>query len=116
MPSSVPRLVCDGVVFPDTVSQKLRNNNIFTIAKRNVEGQDMLYHSMRLVNGIQVLAELKIVPSDHDFTVSPHLFFVCCRRSDCGEWWTVIVEIAESGGRFANVGSAASAVLMVRLR
>lgn len=51
------------------VSQKLRNNNIFTIAKRNVEGQDMLYQSLKLTNGIWVLAELKIQPGNPAFTV-----------------------------------------------
>ncbi|KAK6967247.1 AP-2 complex subunit beta [Biomphalaria glabrata] len=54
----------------DTVSQKLRNNNIFTIAKRNVEGQDMLYQSLSLTNGIRVLAELKIQPGMSNFTLS----------------------------------------------
>ncbi|XP_045171510.2 AP-1 complex subunit beta-1-like [Mercenaria mercenaria] len=54
----------------DTVSQKLRNNNIFTIAKRNVEGQDMLYQSLKLTNGIWVLAELKIQPSTPSFVLS----------------------------------------------
>ena len=54
----------------DTVSQKLKNNNIFTIAKRNVEGQDMLYQSLKLTNGIWVLAELKIQPSNPNFVVS----------------------------------------------
>jgi len=54
----------------DTVSQKLRNSNIFTIAKRNVEGQDMLYQSLALTNGIKVLAELKIQPGMTSFTLS----------------------------------------------
>ncbi|KAL5017675.1 hypothetical protein ScPMuIL_007264 [Solemya velum] len=54
----------------DTVSQKLRNSNIFTIAKRNVEGQDMLYQSLKLTNGIWVLAELKIQPGNPSFTLS----------------------------------------------
>lgn len=54
----------------DTVSQKLKNNNVFTIAKRNVEGQDMLYQSLKLTNGIWVLAELKIQPGNADFTLS----------------------------------------------
>ncbi|XP_064612235.1 AP-1 complex subunit beta-1-like [Liolophura sinensis] len=54
----------------DTVSQKLRNNNVFTIAKRNVEGQDMLYQSLKLTNGIWVLAELKIQPGNPHFTLS----------------------------------------------
>ena len=54
----------------DTVSQKLKNNNIFTIAKRNVDGQDMLYMSLKLTNGIWVLAELKISPASSDFKVN----------------------------------------------
>ncbi|XP_041347409.1 AP-1 complex subunit beta-1-like [Gigantopelta aegis] len=54
----------------DTVSQKLKNSNIFTIAKRNVEGQDMLYQSLKLSNGIKVLAELKIQPGNPSFTLS----------------------------------------------
>ena len=56
--------------FSDTVSQKLKNNNIFTIAKRNVEGQDMLYQSLKMTNGIWVLAELKIQPSNPNFVVN----------------------------------------------
>uniref|UniRef100_A0A8C9YZI8 AP complex subunit beta n=1 Tax=Sander lucioperca TaxID=283035 RepID=A0A8C9YZI8_SANLU len=46
----------------NAVSGKLQNNNIFTIAKRNVEGQDMLYQSLKLTNGIWILAELRIQP------------------------------------------------------
>lgn len=58
------------------MSQKLRNNNVFTIAKRNVEGQDMLYQSMKLTNGIWVLAELKIQPGNATFQVRPCSVFV----------------------------------------
>lgn len=66
----MPWFMHGGIMFvSDTVSQKLRNNNIFTIAKRNVEGQDMLYQSLKLTNGIKVLAELKIQPSNPNFTV-----------------------------------------------
>lgn len=43
----------------DAASSKLQASNVFTIAKRTVEGQDMLYQSMKLTNGIWVLAELK---------------------------------------------------------
>lgn len=53
----------------DTVSQKLRNNNIFTVARRSVDGQDMLYQSLKLTNGVWVLAELKIPPGSSSFTV-----------------------------------------------
>ncbi|KAL5108809.1 AP-2 complex subunit beta [Taenia crassiceps] len=54
----------------DACSQKLRNNNVFTIAKRNVDGQDMLYQSIKLCNGIWVLAELKIQPGNPSYTLS----------------------------------------------
>nr|XP_020656496.1 AP-1 complex subunit beta-1 [Pogona vitticeps] len=54
----------------DAVSSKLQGSNIFTIAKRNVEGQDMLYQSLKLTNGIWVLAELRIQPGNPNFTLS----------------------------------------------
>lgn len=54
----------------DTVSGKLQNNNIYTIAKRNVEGQDMLYQSLKLTNGIWILAELRIQPGNPNYTVT----------------------------------------------
>uniref|UniRef100_A0A7M4EIL6 Adaptor related protein complex 1 subunit beta 1 n=1 Tax=Crocodylus porosus TaxID=8502 RepID=A0A7M4EIL6_CROPO len=62
----------------DAVSSKLQGSNIFTIAKRNVEGQDMLYQSLKLTNGIWVLAELRIQPGNPSFTdleVSRLFFF-----------------------------------------
>uniref|UniRef100_A0A8C6UMU4 AP complex subunit beta n=1 Tax=Neogobius melanostomus TaxID=47308 RepID=A0A8C6UMU4_9GOBI len=52
----------------DTVSGKLQNSNIYTIAKRNVEGQDMLYQSLKLTNGIWILAELRIQPGNPNYT------------------------------------------------
>jgi len=48
----------------------MTQNNVFTIAKRNVEGQDMLYQSLKLTNGIWVLNELKIQPGNPNITVS----------------------------------------------
>lgn len=48
----------------DAVSAKMQQNNVFTIAKRNVEGQDMLYQSLKLVNGIWILSELKMHPGN----------------------------------------------------
>uniref|UniRef100_A0A673WCD5 AP complex subunit beta n=1 Tax=Salmo trutta TaxID=8032 RepID=A0A673WCD5_SALTR len=52
----------------DMVSGKLQNDNIYTIAKRNVEGQDMLYQSLKLTNGIWILAELRIQPGNPNYT------------------------------------------------
>uniref|UniRef100_A0A8C4F2K4 AP complex subunit beta n=1 Tax=Dicentrarchus labrax TaxID=13489 RepID=A0A8C4F2K4_DICLA len=57
------------IVTHNTVSGKLQNNNIYTIAKRNVEGQDMLYQSLKLTNGIWILAELRIQPGNPNYTV-----------------------------------------------
>ncbi|KAL7060510.1 hypothetical protein AAHC03_09914 [Spirometra sp. Aus1] len=54
----------------DTCSSKLACNNVFTIAQRNVDGQDMLYQSIRLCNSIWVLAELKIQPGKPGYTLS----------------------------------------------
>eukprot|EP00069_Balaena_mysticetus_P014615 bmy_01624T0 len=54
----------------EAVSSRLQSSNIFTVAKRNVEGQDMLYQSLKLTNGIWVLAELRIQPGNPSFMLS----------------------------------------------
>ncbi|XP_029294890.1 AP-1 complex subunit beta-1 isoform X1 [Cottoperca gobio] len=54
----------------DAASNKLQGSNIFTIAKRTVEGQDMLYQSMKLTNGIWVLAELRVQMGNPNYTIS----------------------------------------------
>nr|XP_057927082.1 AP-1 complex subunit beta-1 isoform X2 [Doryrhamphus excisus] len=54
----------------DVASSKLQGSNIFTIAKRTVEGQDMLYQSMKLTNGIWVLAELRVQAGSPNHMVS----------------------------------------------
>ncbi|KAJ8712779.1 hypothetical protein PYW08_008083 [Mythimna loreyi] len=54
----------------DTIAQKMTLNNIYTIAKRNVEGQDMLYQSLKLTNNIWVLLELKLQPGNPEATLS----------------------------------------------
>ncbi len=59
----------------DDLCNKLRNSNVFTIAKRNVEGQDMLYQSVKLTNGIWILAEVKVTPSSPTVTVNLDLTF-----------------------------------------
>lgn len=57
------------LVPPEAVSSRLQSSHIFTVARRNVEGQDMLYQSLKLTNGIWVLAELRIQPGNPNFTV-----------------------------------------------
>lgn len=65
------QFVIENVPFTaDQISEKLQKNNVFTIAKRNVDGQDMLYQSVKLTNGIWVLAELKIQPANPTITLS----------------------------------------------
>uniref|UniRef100_I3K6Q7 AP complex subunit beta n=1 Tax=Oreochromis niloticus TaxID=8128 RepID=I3K6Q7_ORENI len=54
----------------DAASNKLQGSNIFTIAKRTVDGQDMLYQSMKLTNGIWVLAEMRVQAGNPVYTVS----------------------------------------------
>ncbi|KAJ8678788.1 hypothetical protein QAD02_014575 [Eretmocerus hayati] len=54
----------------DQVVSKMQQNSVFTIAKRNVEGQDMLYQSLKLTNGVWVLVELKIQPGNPDIALS----------------------------------------------
>uniref|UniRef100_A0A1B6DGS2 AP complex subunit beta n=1 Tax=Clastoptera arizonana TaxID=38151 RepID=A0A1B6DGS2_9HEMI len=54
----------------DVIVQKMQQNNVFTIAKRNVEGQDMLYQSLKITNGIWVLNELKIQPGNPNIQLS----------------------------------------------
>uniref|UniRef100_A0A673CGR1 AP complex subunit beta n=1 Tax=Sphaeramia orbicularis TaxID=375764 RepID=A0A673CGR1_9TELE len=54
----------------NAASNKLQGSNIFTIAKRTVEGQDMLYQSIKLTNGIWVLAELRVQAGNPNYTVS----------------------------------------------
>ena len=58
----------------DDICSKLKNNNVFTIAKRNVEGQDMLYQSIKLTNNIWILGELKMLPGNATITVCIFLF------------------------------------------
>eukprot|EP00058_Branchiostoma_floridae_P025283 XP_002610773.1 hypothetical protein BRAFLDRAFT_126313 [Branchiostoma floridae] len=55
---------------PKGISDKLQQSFIFTIAQRNVDGRDMLYQSLKLTNGIWVLAELKIQPRSPTMTLS----------------------------------------------
>uniref|UniRef100_A0A6Q2XT26 AP complex subunit beta n=1 Tax=Esox lucius TaxID=8010 RepID=A0A6Q2XT26_ESOLU len=64
----------------DAASNKLQASNIFTIAKRTVEGQDMLYMSIKLSNGIWVLAELRVQTGNPNYTIS-----VKCRAPEVSQ-------------------------------
>jgi len=64
----------------ESLQNKLQSNNIFTIANRKVDGQDMLYQSFQLVNNIWVLTELKIQPGNSEATLS-----IKCRSLDVAQ-------------------------------
>jgi len=53
----------------DDICAKLHQNNVFTVARRNVEGQELLYHSLKFTNGVWVLSELKLQPGNASMTV-----------------------------------------------
>ena len=42
----------------------------FTVAKRTLEGQDMIYQSLKLSNGIWGLVEIKLCPGNPNITLS----------------------------------------------
>ncbi|XP_048836588.1 AP-1 complex subunit beta-1 isoform X1 [Brienomyrus brachyistius] len=54
----------------DAASSKLQSSNMFTVAKRTVDAQDMLYQSMKLSNNIWVLAELRLQAGSPNYTLS----------------------------------------------
>uniref|UniRef100_A0A8R1TYM3 AP complex subunit beta n=1 Tax=Onchocerca volvulus TaxID=6282 RepID=A0A8R1TYM3_ONCVO len=54
----------------DDICTKLQQNNIFTVARRNVEGQELLYHSIKYTNLIYVLSELKMQEVSQPLTLS----------------------------------------------
>ncbi|KAK0400049.1 hypothetical protein QR680_003325 [Steinernema hermaphroditum] len=55
---------------PDDICTKLQRNNVFTVARRNVEGQELLYHSIKYVNQINILSELKMQQGMQQLTLS----------------------------------------------
>jgi len=54
----------------DGISTKMGQNNAFTVAKRTLEGQDMIYQSLKLSNGIWGLVEIKLSPGSPSITLS----------------------------------------------
>ncbi|XP_072520666.1 AP-1 complex subunit beta-1 isoform X2 [Salminus brasiliensis] len=72
----------------DAASSKLQGSNIFTVAKRTVEAQDMLYQSIKLTNGIWVLAELRIQTGNPNYTLS-----VRCRAPEVSQYVSQCFEL-----------------------
>jgi len=59
-----------GMIGADAIQAKLETASVFNVAKRNVEGQDMLYNSFKLTNGIWCLLEFRIQPGNGDVTLA----------------------------------------------
>jgi AP-1 complex subunit beta-1 len=55
---------------PDDICGKLQQNNVFTVARRTVDGQELLYHSLKFTNQIWALSELKIQPGSQAMVLS----------------------------------------------
>ena len=60
----------------------MQQNNAFTVAKRTLEGQDMVYQSIKFTNNVWALAELKIQPGNPNITVSM-VNMQICRTNHC---------------------------------
>ncbi|CAJ0942120.1 unnamed protein product, partial [Mesorhabditis belari] len=54
----------------DQICAKLQANNVFTVARRSVDGQELLYHSIKYTNGLYVLSELKLHQGPPALTLS----------------------------------------------
>ncbi|CAD6187764.1 unnamed protein product [Caenorhabditis auriculariae] len=54
----------------DAICTKLQQNNVFTVARRNVDDQQLLYHSVKYTNNIYVLSELKVNLNSQSVTLS----------------------------------------------
>ncbi|CAB3402580.1 unnamed protein product [Caenorhabditis bovis] len=54
----------------DAICNKLQLNNIFTVARRQVDNQQLLYHSVKYTNNLTVLSELKVNSSSPSITLS----------------------------------------------
>lgn len=53
----------------DAVSNKLQASNIFTVARRTADAQELLYLSLKLTNSIWVLTELRVQSANPNHTV-----------------------------------------------
>ena len=74
-PSNEVQSTIPGVNLPaDTVEQRLKANNIFMIARRSVDvggqQQELMYMSVKFVNNIWVLMEVKVIAGDPSVGVS----------------------------------------------
>lgn len=77
-------LFCPVVV--ESVRQRCSAANIFAVANRKNNGQDVLYQSVRLSNGVVCLIELTLLPQTNSVQVCPSVhpcLSVCLCLSVC---------------------------------
>lgn len=54
----------------DDICSVLQQNNVFTVARRTVDGQELLYHSIKYTNQVFILSELKMQQQNATLTLS----------------------------------------------
>ncbi|KAL3097457.1 hypothetical protein niasHS_003905 [Heterodera schachtii] len=54
----------------DEICTVLQQNNVFTVARRTVDGQELLYHSIKYTNQVFILSELKMLQNSTTLTLS----------------------------------------------
>lgn len=86
----------------DTISNQLHACNIFRVSYNAVDGQSALYHSIKLINGIWLLAELKVSPG-----ALQHTLALKCRAAEA---CTMVAEavnqiLSVAGGSSGGAGS-----------
>uniref|UniRef100_A0A183C3Z3 AP complex subunit beta n=1 Tax=Globodera pallida TaxID=36090 RepID=A0A183C3Z3_GLOPA len=54
----------------DEICAILQQNNVFTVARRTVDGQELLYHSIKYTNQVYILSELKMLQNSQTLTLS----------------------------------------------
>ncbi|XP_034154835.1 AP-1 complex subunit beta-1 isoform X2 [Pangasianodon hypophthalmus] len=65
----------------DAVCNKLQGSNVFTVARRTADAQELLYLSLKLTNSIWVLAELRVQSANPNHTLS-----VRCRAPEVSQY------------------------------
>ena len=54
----------------DDICSVLQQNNVFSVARRTVDGQELLYHSIKYTNQVFILSELKMQQQNATLTVN----------------------------------------------
>lgn len=61
----------------------MHQNNVFTVAKRTLEGQDMIYQAIKFTNNVWALCELKLSPNSNAISVRRLIICHLAAMPDC---------------------------------